>query len=123
MSGWARRRGATSDAAGRAAESVAEARYRAAGYAVLARRWRGASGEIDLICGRDGGLVFVEVKKARDFDTAAARLTARQAGRVQAAALEFLADRGEPMDRPMRFDLACVDRLGRCETREDLLAA
>lgn len=118
-----RHRGRTNDAAGRAAESAAEARYRAAGYTVLARRWRGPSGEIDLVCDGRDGLVFVEVKKGRDFDAAAARLTPRQALRVQAAELEFLADRDEPMDRSMRFDLACVDRMGRCATVENALAA
>lgn len=122
MTAAARQRGRINEAAGRAAESVAEARYRAAGYAVLDRRWRGPSGEIDLVCGRDGSLVFVEVKKARDFDAAAARLTTRQALRVRAAALEYLADRDEPMDCAMRFDLACVDRLGRCATLENVVA-
>ena len=123
MTAHARHRGAANDAAGRAAESVAEARYRGAGYAVLARRWRGTSGEIDLVCDRGGETVFVEVKKASDFAAAATRLTPRQARRVQDAALEFLAGRNQPMDRAMRFDLACVDRLGRCTTIENLFLA
>jgi putative endonuclease len=117
------RKGASSDAAGRAAEAIAEARYRADGYAVLARRWRGPSGEIDLVCQGHGGLVFVEVKAARDFEAAAARLTARQVHRIRAAALEFLAAQDRVMDLEMRFDIACVDRIGRCIVLENMLAA
>lgn len=123
MTTFAQRRGTANHHAGHAAECVAEERYRAGGYAVLERRWRGTGGEIDLICGDAEGLVFVEVKKARSFDAAAQRLTERQARRIRSAALEYLAERDEPMDRAMRFDLACVDQLGRCAMIENALMA
>jgi putative endonuclease len=47
---------------GRAGEDLATAWYRANGYAVLARNWRCAEGEIDLICARGRTLVICEVK-------------------------------------------------------------
>jgi putative endonuclease len=52
---------------GRQGEDRAAARYRAAGYAVLARNWRCAAGEIDLVCARGDTLVVCEVKaRSRD---------------------------------------------------------
>jgi Holliday junction resolvase-like predicted endonuclease len=56
-------------------------------------------------------LIFVEVKKARRFRPGLRLRLTRTPNRlrIQAAALEFLANRGEAMDRAMRFDLACVD--------------
>jgi putative endonuclease len=53
---------------GRQGEDRAATRYRAAGYAVLARNWRCAAGEIDLVCARGDTLVVCEVK-ARSHDT------------------------------------------------------
>jgi putative endonuclease len=43
-------------------EALAVAHYRAQGYAVLERNWRGVAGEIDLICARGTTLVVCEVK-------------------------------------------------------------
>jgi putative endonuclease len=43
-------------------ETLAAGYYRAHGYAVLEQNWRGASGEIDLICARGTTLVVCEVK-------------------------------------------------------------
>ena len=50
---------------GRHGEDLAAAHYRAAGYAVLARNWRCAHGEVDLICARGGALIVCEVKARR----------------------------------------------------------
>jgi putative endonuclease len=50
---------------GRHGEDRAAAHYRAAGYAVLARNWRCAQGEIDLVCARGDTLVVCEVKARR----------------------------------------------------------
>jgi putative endonuclease len=49
-------------ALGRLGEERAAARYRAHGYAVLARNWRCRHGEIDLICATGRTLVICEVK-------------------------------------------------------------
>jgi putative endonuclease len=103
--------------AGLAAEGSVEAAY---GLPVAARRWRGTVGEIDLIL-RDGErVIFVEVKKARDFARAAERLTWAQAQRIWATAAEFLA--GEPKGQltEARLDLALVDGIGRVEIIENV---
>ena len=107
--------------AGLAAEGAVAAEYSRRGLAEAARRWRGQGGEIDLVF-RDGpGIVFVEVKKARDFARAAERLTMRQLQRIWDAAGEFLG--GEPggLMTPARVDLALVDGVGRIRVIENVM--
>jgi putative endonuclease len=86
---------------------------------MVASRWRGASGEIDLIVREGAGVVFVEVKKAATHAEAALRLTSRQMARIYAAAAEFLA--GEPAGQATdcRFDVALMDSYGRIEVLEN----
>jgi putative endonuclease len=81
----------------------------AAGLAVLARRFRGLRGEIDLVA-TDGDLVvFVEVKaRAGDgYGAPAEAVTARKRARMARVALEFLARAGWT-ERPCRFDVVEV---------------
>jgi putative endonuclease len=87
---------------------------------VAARRWRGPSGEIDLILHDGDGFIFVEVKKARKHDQAAERLSQRQMSRIAMAAQEFVGTcpRGSLTD--MRFDLALVDGQGQVKVIENL---
>lgn len=54
-------------ALGRTGEDLAAAWYEARGYAVVARNWRSAGGEIDLVARRGRLVVIVEVK-ARSSD-------------------------------------------------------
>lgn len=104
--------GARGQRAGLSAEAAVAAHYRRGGCPVIARRWRGAGGEIDLIA-RDGPtLVFVEVKKSRDFARAASRVTARQITRIFAAAAEFLAGQPDGQDSDVRLDVALVNASG-----------
>lgn len=105
--------------AGFAAEEIVAQDYSRRGRPVAGRRWRGKGGEIDLIV-RDGAqVVFVEVKKSRDFARAATRLTRRQMDRLCAAASEFVA--GEPNGQltDMRFDLAMVNSVGAVQIIEN----
>ncbi len=105
--------GSVSYHAGLAAEAAVALHYGQQGLAVVGRRWRGTAGEIDLIL-RDGpALVFVEVKKARDFARAAERLTRRQLERIWGAACEFLAAEPKGQLTEARVDLALVDGVGR----------
>lgn len=98
--------------AGLSAEDQVARRYETMGYHVVARRWRGQGGEVDLIVTGDEGLIFVEVKKSRNFDQAAARLSNRQMQRLQMAALEFLGAQPQGLLTDMRFDVALVDAMG-----------
>jgi len=110
--------GTAAFARGLSAEESVVRHYEASGRCIAARRWRGQSGEIDLVAREGGGLVFIEVKAAETHAWAAERLTARQMGRICAAASEYLA--GEPAGQatPVRFDVALVDAAGRIDIRE-----
>lgn len=111
--------GLVSYRAGLAAEDAVARRYVDGGQVLAESRWRGVSGEIDLIMRDGAAIVFVEVKKAATHATAAARLTSRQMVRIYAAAAEFLA--GEPAGQATecRFDVALVDAYGRIEVLEN----
>jgi len=115
--------GARGHLAGQSAEDAVAAHYHRAGRDVVARRWRGRGGEVDLVA-RDGDeLVFVEVKASRSFARAAERVTQRQIARLLAAAAEFLGDQPLGQATPVRFDVALVDGLGRIEVLENALCA
>lgn len=57
--------GRASAAIGRENEDLAAAYLAARGYEILARNFRGAGGELDIVCRRDGVIYFVEVKARR----------------------------------------------------------
>lgn len=89
--------------------------YARMGHSVTARRWRGQSGEIDLVFRGPDGLIFTEVKCASTHAIAAERLSERQMWRIMSAASEFVASEADGQDSAMRFDVALVDRRGRIE--------
>lgn len=107
--------------AGVAAEHAVIDRYARDGHAIIARRWRGGGGEIDVVARGPGGIVFIEVKKSRDFASAAARLGQRQIARIFDAAAAFLAGECLGLDTPVRFDVALVDGRGMIEVIENAL--
>jgi putative endonuclease len=87
--------------------------YRAAGYDVVARNWRCAEGELDLVVGRPGELVFCEVKtRASDrFGVPAEAVTIAKQRRLRTLAARFLA--AHPLDvgaaaGSIRFDVVAV---------------
>jgi len=106
--------------AGLSAEAAVASDYVRRGHTIAGRRWRGTGGEIDLIL-RDGArVIFVEVKKARDFARAAERLSRRQFERVWATAQEFLAGEPSGLGTEVRLDLAMVDTIGRVSVLENV---
>lgn len=108
-------RGATAFAAGRMGEDSVLRDYRDQGYGFVASRWRGKSGEIDLIVTRDDEYVFVEVKKSASHRQAAERISQRQIRRICNAAQEFCGECAQGQLTPMRFDAALVDDVGRVQ--------
>ncbi len=113
------RAGKRADLFGRSAEDQVANSYLRAGACVVQQRWRGKSGEIDLIVREGNTVVIVEVKAARSIDAAIARLRPAQMRRIHAAAEEYLAH--EPLGSltELRFDLACCDQYGRVELIKD----
>ncbi|MGR3570347.1 YraN family protein [Brevirhabdus sp.] len=113
--------GITSYHAGLAAEDSVARDYARRGMAMTARRWRGRSGEIDLIA-RDGArVIFIEVKKSSTHARAASRLSAAQTRRIYAAGSEFLAGEPRGQDTEVRFDVALVDAVGRIDVIENAI--
>ena len=106
---------------GLAAEAQVLRHYLKQGVKVVAQRWRGQGGEIDIIARDEQGFVFVEVKASRDITTAAGRLTRRQMQRLMVAAEEFLTTVSGGLGNHLRFDVALVDRQGRLEIIENAL--
>lgn len=110
-------RGTSRQARGRAAEDAALAHLRRAGLVLVARNYRVArgpnarGGEVDLIVrGRDGTLVFVEVRAradARHGGAAASIGAAKRASLVLAARHYLAALRTAPP--PCRFDVVAID--------------
>lgn len=113
-----RSRGQMAYQSGRLAEMAAEDRYTAAGYELVARRWRGKAGEIDMILRKGLLFVFVEVKSSRDFAHAAERISRRQMDRICMAACEFCGSLPTGQSTEMRMDAALVDQFGRVEIVE-----
>ena len=114
-----RLRGQMAYQAGMAAENRIAQDYERRGFAVARRRWRGRSGEIDLILRDGAALIFVEVKQSRDFARAAESLSVHQMQRIARSAEEFLA--GEPAGSltEVRFDVALVNGQGATEIIEN----
>lgn len=80
------------------------------GYELVARKWRCAGGELDLVM-RDGAtLVFVEVRARRGAAGSAEESVGRaKQDRLIALAYAYLAAVGAPEDLAWRIDVVALD--------------
>jgi len=115
--------GAESYYSGLAAENSVALKYLADGHEIAARRWRSKAGEIDLIARKDGNVIFIEVKKSKNFETAAQMLGPRQIKRIYNSAAIFLDDEPAGQDSLARFDVALVDGVGQIKVLENAIFA
>ena len=106
---------------GRAAEDQVAQIYAREGYSILARRWRGPAGELDLVVERDGEVVFVEVKASRDFARALMNLTQKQVKRIYRSAGHFLGFLATGQETLSRFDVALVNQFGQVERHANVI--
>jgi putative endonuclease len=83
--------------------------YRAQGYRVLDRNWRCRAGELDIVAGRDGLVVFCEVKTRSSvaFGLPAEAVTAVKQRRLRTLGLQWL-EQSDVRARDIRFDVASV---------------
>lgn len=117
---------------GRRGEDAAAQWYEAAGYRVLDRNWRCEHGELDLVVGRGGAVVFVEVK-ARSSGRYGSGFDAvgwAKQRRLRRLASVWLAERRQARGRAggpsgpgsfgaeVRFDVVDVDARGHVRVRE-----
>ncbi len=101
------------DELGRQGEAQAETYLEGLGMRLLARRYRGGGGELDLVMEDGEQVVFVEVK-ASGGGTAGdgmCRVTPAKRRRIVRAASAFLLER-EWMERPARFDVVEITAAG-----------
>jgi len=103
---------------GRRGEALAAEKLTALGYALVARNYRCAAGEIDLVARQGETWVFVEVRARRGgkFGTPEESLTPRKRQHLVAAAQSYLQE-NQLADVPWRIDLVAVE----LSTRGDLL--
>lgn len=94
-------------------EALAEEYLCRLGMSVVARRFRGQDGEVDLIMLDGETVIFVEVKNRPRgrVGSGLAAVTPNKQRRLANAALAFLVQR-EWTDRPVRFDVVEISEQG-----------
>jgi putative endonuclease len=102
----------TRSASGRRGERAAARHLTRRGWTILAQRWRGAGGELDLVAVRGGVVAVCEVKARADPRALAEPITAAQRARIRRAGEAFLASRPDLAELSPRLDLITV-RIGR----------
>jgi len=93
---------------GRWAESLCLWSLRLRGYRILARDYRVAVGEIDILARRGRTLVAIEVKARDDHASAGEAVTPRQRRRIMRAAAYFISGRPSLAALTVRFDVMLV---------------
>jgi putative endonuclease len=93
---------------GRRGEDAAARHLIRRGWRIVARRWRGGGGELDLVAVRRGVVAVCEVKTRGDPAALAEPLTAAQRRRITAAATALLAARPDLAAREARLDVLLV---------------
>ena len=101
-------------ALGRRGERAAEKHLRRNGYRIVARNFRAAGAEIDLVAIDGDTLVFVEVKTRRSRAAGAPEeaVDERKQKRMRRAA-EVFARRYRADEFEMRFDIVAIDASGK----------
>ena len=96
-------------ALGERGEDLAAKHLRRQGYKILVRRFKGRSGEIDLVCRHKDWLVFVEVKtrKSDDYGTPSEAVNREKQRHLSKTALDYLRLLHHPRIR-FRFDIVEV---------------
>ena len=105
--------GSRTAALGRWGEQLAADHLTALGMTVLARNWRCARGELDLVLhDADGTVVFCEVKtrSGTGFGEPSEAVGRRKAARLRALACLWLADHRPPGTTELRFDVVSIVR-------------
>jgi len=96
--------------AGREGELAAAASLEAEGYAILARNFRWAGGEVDIVAAKDRSIVFVEVKAWSGLgpESLGQAIGAQKRRRITETAQIFLSRHREYNSWRVRFDVYLV---------------
>ncbi len=96
-------------ALGQRAESLAASYLESLGYSVLARNWRRPEAELDLVVGKEGLCVFVEVRSRTGVERGHALETVDRRKRTQVRrAARLYIDEERPTAAVFRFDVVGV---------------
>jgi len=108
-------------ALGRQGEYLAARHLRRLGFRIVARNFRAAGAEIDLVAMDHDTLVFVEVKRRTDDSagTPEEAVDAHKRDQIRRAAESFV-HRYRAGDRMMRFDVIAISGAGRRPNLEHL---
>ncbi len=101
---------------GRHGERAARRHLTRRGWTILAERWRGAGGELDLVAARGMTVIACEVKTRADPGALAEPLTVAQRERIARAMEAFVSLHPALAGRDLRLDLITV-RPGRLRAR------
>lgn len=101
---------------GRRGERAARRHLTRRGWTILAERWRGGGGELDLVAARGMTVIACEVKTRADAAALVEPLTVAQRERIARAAEAFIALHPDLAGREVRLDLITV-RPGRIRDR------
>ncbi|MBS3948057.1 MAG: YraN family protein [Dethiobacter sp.] len=95
---------------GRRGEDLTASYLHGSGYEILARNWRCAQGEIDIVAYEGETLVFIEVKARRSerYGTPAEAVDRLKQERLRTLALSYISATGRTAPA-YRFDVAAVD--------------
>jgi putative endonuclease len=93
---------------GHTAEFAAAVVLIAKGHRILARRYKCAAGEIDLVTCKRGRVAFVEVKRRATLEECEAAITPRLRQRVRRASELWLARHARYQSHTLGFDLVFV---------------
>lgn len=98
---------------GNRGEDIAAAYLEQKGLRLLARNWRKASGELDIIAAHGSTLVFVEVRtrSSHSFGSGEESVDQRKQRQVRRMAALYLSECGA-VQRRYRFDVIIVDLTG-----------
>lgn len=98
---------------GHMAEFIARSLFRLKGYRIIAQNYitgKGTfAGEVDFIARKGKKIVFVEVKKRADLETAAYAISEKQKQRISNAAKAFLKKNPHYQNYDIRFDAVLVE--------------
>ncbi len=98
---------------GQEGEELASRYLRGRGYRILARNYRSPFGELDIVAGKAGELVFCEVKARTvgDAEEALSAVDAKRRERMARAASYYLASE-KPEECGCRFDVIALLKKG-----------
>jgi putative endonuclease len=98
---------------GRSAEFIALQYLRLKGYELVGKNYitghGTGAGEIDLIVQKNHTIVFVEVKKRKNLETASYAILPQQMQRIRKGAEAFLANHSYFCDYDVRFDAVLIE--------------